>query len=140
MRRARTSCLVLLLAVFATAAVALANGRTYEGGLGSGSVSFTVEHHTLKTFKFLSVPITCRGGAETASGRDAADSFALEQGTFRASLHASNPQFSGRIVLRGHVSGGSASGVFRLRGRRVPIDGGGTGHGCDTGKLHWTAS
>ncbi len=140
MRRAVTTFLVLLLAALATAAVALANGRTYQGSLGSGSLSFRIEHQRLKSFKFLSVPIACKSGAETASGRDAADSFALDQGTFHASLHASNPQFSGRIVLRGTLADGAASGVFRLRGSRVPIDGGGTGHDCDTGKLHWSAS
>ena len=140
MGRALAVGLTALVAAIGLGPAAVAQGRAYEGSLGSGSLTFKIEHHKLTSFKFLSVPITCKSGGETASGRDAADSFDLDGGRFHASLHASNPQFSGRIVLRGHLSGGSASGAFSLRGNRVPIDGGGTGHGCDTGTLHWTAS
>jgi hypothetical protein len=140
----RAASIAALAAALALSGAAAAATTGYSGSIKSGTVNFKVIRKSgkrkLTGFKFMSVPVTCRAGGATASGRDTADRFPIRpDGFFKLVLKSDNPAFTGKVVFKGAVTRGSASGTFRLSGKKVPIEPAATGRNCDTGVLDWSA-
>jgi hypothetical protein len=78
--------------------------------------------------------VTCADGPHTTSG-DA--TFAVK---LRAAFRIFGENSTGaKVAVRGTAGRATAAGTIQLTGN-LPIDGAGTGQGCDSGVLNWTAA
>lgn len=140
----RIALFAAAIALLGGAATALASTDSYGGDLKSGTVTFNIVTKHGKTFmtafRFKRVPISCRGGDVTASGKDPADKFPVTDDKFKAVLRATSADFKSKLVFAGKIKNSGAKGTFRLSGKKVPIDGSaGVGSKCDTGTIDWKA-
>jgi hypothetical protein len=130
---------VVAVAALAIPAQAVASSKKYVGGVNpSGDFSFTVKKKNgkkkVKNPTFIEVPTHCDQGNVTTSGK-LAFSVKLKHKEFTAVGQLPG----GSVTVVGHVNGNNASGTIQVLGAS-PIDGDGTGSGCDTGELSWSAS
>ena len=118
---------------------AAAKSRHYAGAVTpSGSISFNViqkkhsKQKSVKGFAFSGIPVTCADGPATTHG----------DVTFPVKLHKSgsfNINASSSVTGASlQVSGNLSAGTIHVSGN-VPLDPSGTGDGCDSGVLSWTA-
>ena len=120
-------------------AEAVAKTKRYAGPVSpSGTVSFTVKNTKknkkkkfLGDFTFTAVPVNCDDGAHTASG-SFGNPYKVRGGAF-------NIVGSNSSGLSWEIHGTLSGGTLSIAGS-LPLDGGGTGSGCSSGVLNWTAA
>jgi hypothetical protein len=154
----RISILVAMVAMVVSMALtgpALASTTNYSGTFSSsGKLSFKLLRNRtsavrLSSLTFDKFPLTCDGGPNTET--------AMLDPTYKpiqprfpelyflavyTKPHYAHPL--SRLVLTGHVhkTGDKATGVMRIRGRKVPTDdpGNGSSDHCDSGFVRWSAT
>jgi hypothetical protein len=133
---------VLVTAVLAIALVlpaqAAAKTRRYSGTVSpSGTIAFKVvqkNHSKLKRvtrFRFANVPLTCADGAHTSSG---VVDFPVKLKGRRFKIVAVSNVTGATLAIHGNLR----TGTIQLAGN-VAVDPSGTGTGCMSGVLSWTA-
>lgn len=118
---------------------AAAKSRHYAGAVSpSGSIGFNVvqkKHSKKKSvngFTFSGIPVTCADGPATTHGDVTFPVKLHKNGSFNISASSS---VTGASL---QVSGNLSAGTIHLSGD-LPLDPSGTGSGCDSGVLSWTA-
>ena len=129
---------VLAVALVVPAQAVAKKPKHYVGGVSpSGSIGFKVvqkKHSKKKSvagFNFSAIPVTCDDGAHTAHGFV---SFPVKLSGGSFAIHGSNSATGATLDVEGTLS----AGTLHISGP-VALDGGGTGSGCDSGVLSWTA-
>ncbi|HYH61155.1 MAG TPA: hypothetical protein VD766_04755 [Solirubrobacterales bacterium] len=128
-------------------AAAVAGSRGFSGSFenGQGQVLFELDtknngKQEVVDYQFVDVPLDCKGDAETTTGiielgikvknSKFADTFTLGSDK--------NPKL--KIKVEGKfVSDNASSGTFSIKGRKVPLNGGGAKK-CKSGSLDWSAT
>lgn len=137
----RTKFITAGLAALALAVPASASAATYSGNYETtGTLQFTVSNNKVKDFQFAGFPLNCKGNAETTTDGLNFD-VKVKKGHFEASAFKGNDPRKPRAKLKlvGDIDGALASGTMNIKGKKVPIDGGGQ-RKCRSGNVDWTAS
>ena len=142
MKRVATYALCAVLCTVLFAGVAQGSTRGYSGTVTpAGNLSFKLKKKNgkrkVRSVKFDSVPVTCADGAHTTEGNITFSVPVGKQGGF--SIVGSSSITGATVKVRGKVAGKSASGTIDLSGN-VPIESGGDGDDCESGKLSWSAA
>lgn len=137
----RTKFITAGLAALALAVPASASAATtYSGNFEpTGTLQFTVSNNKVKEFQFSGFPLNCGGASKTTSGNLTFD-VRVKKGHFEAAAvlgNADRPK--AKLKLVGDIDGALASGTMNIKGRKVPLDGGGRGK-CHSGNVAWTAA
>jgi hypothetical protein len=147
--------MVVMVASMALTGPALASTTNYSGTFSSsGKLGFKLLRNRtsavrLSSLTFDKFPLTCDGGPNTET--------AMLDPTYKplqprfpelyflavyTKPHYAHPL--SRLVLTGqvHQAGDKATGVMRIRGRKVPTDdpGNGSSDHCDSGFVRWSAT
>ena len=137
----RTKFITAGLAALALAVPASASAATtYSGNFETtGTLQFTVSNNKVKEFQFVGFPLNCGGDAKTSSGNLTFD-VKVKKGHFEASAINGKPKNpKAKLKLVGDIDGTLASGTMNIKGKKVPLDGGGRGK-CHSGNVGWTAA